>query len=159
MRHAPLPSHAPLHPGGHDPLPGTPAPAPAHPCPPPLPAQPSSPNMMLPPVMLAADTESAKHAYQFWFDSCQCRGGMSSQPLTILLQSQQACVSSSVQLLQHASISDDNSLLQLGFFSIVGIPMFKAMAELFEDAQPMLDGVLANYHHWQAATPDAALPS
>ncbi|KAL0049434.1 hypothetical protein WJX82_002295 [Trebouxia sp. C0006] len=29
---------------------------------------------------------------------------------------------------------------QLGFFSIVGIPLFKAMAELFEDAQPMLDG-------------------
>ena len=49
--------------------------------------------------------------------------------------------------------------MQLGFFSIVGIPLFKAMAELFEDAQPMLDGVLANYHHWEAATPDAALPS
>ena len=50
-------------------------------------------------------------------------------------------------------------LLQMGFFSIVGIPMFKAMAELFEESQPMLEGVLANYHHWEAATPDAELPS
>ncbi|DBA79888.1 TPA: hypothetical protein ACH3X1_008213 [Trebouxia sp. C0004] len=32
---------------------------------------------------------------------------------------------------------------QLGFFSIVGIPLFKAMVDLFEDAKPMLDGVLA----------------
>ena len=50
-------------------------------------------------------------------------------------------------------------VLQMGFFSIVGIPLFKAMAEIFEDAQPMLDGVLANYHHWEAATPDAELPA
>ena len=48
--------------------------------------------------------------------------------------------------------------LQMGFFSIVGIPLFKAMAELFEESNPMLDGVLANYHHWEAATPDAELP-
>ncbi|KAL3144948.1 hypothetical protein ABBQ32_003454 [Trebouxia sp. C0010 RCD-2024] len=47
---------------------------------------------------------------------------------------------------------------QMGFFSIVGIPLFKAMAELFEESKPMLDGVLANYHHWEAATPDADLP-
>lgn len=47
----------------------------------------------------------------------------------------------------------------MGFFGIVGIPLFKAMAELFEDSKPMLDGVLANYHHWEAATPDADLPS
>ncbi len=50
-------------------------------------------------------------------------------------------------------------IMQMGFFSIVGIPLFKAMAELFEDAQPMLDGVLANYHHWEAATPEADLPA
>lgn len=49
-------------------------------------------------------------------------------------------------------------VLQMGFFSIVGIPLFKAMAELFEESQPMLEGVLANYHHWEAATPDAQLP-
>ena len=52
-----------------------------------------------------------------------------------------------------------NCMVQMGFFSIVGIPLFKAMAELFEDAQPMLDGVLANYHHWEAATPDSDLPA
>ncbi len=50
-------------------------------------------------------------------------------------------------------------IMQMGFFSIVGIPLFKAMAELFEDAQPMLDGVLSNYNHWEAATPDADLPA
>ena len=49
-------------------------------------------------------------------------------------------------------------MLQMGFFSIVGIPLFKTMAELFEESKPMLDGVLANYHHWEAATPDAELP-
>lgn len=31
-------------------------------------------------------------------------------------------------------------LLQLGFFGIVGIPLFKAITELFKEAQPMLDG-------------------
>ena len=35
-------------------------------------------------------------------------------------------------------------MLQLGFLNIVGIPLFKAMAELFEGTQPMLDGVLVN---------------
>jgi len=39
----------------------------------------------------------------------------------------------------------------LGFLNIVGIPLFKAMAELFEGTQPMLDGVLANYRQWEAA--------
>ena len=34
---------------------------------------------------------------------------------------------------------------QLGFFSIVGMPMFKSLVELFPDAQPILDGVLDNY--------------
>ena len=34
---------------------------------------------------------------------------------------------------------------QLGFFSIVGIPLFKALTEMFKDAQPVLDGVLTNY--------------
>lgn len=48
--------------------------------------------------------------------------------------------------------------VQMGFFSIVGIPLFKAMAELFEESKPMLDGVLANYRVWEAGTPDADLP-
>ena len=41
-------------------------------------------------------------------------------------------------------------LLQMGFFNIVGIPLFKAMVDLFEDAQPMLDGVLTNFEMWKA---------
>ena len=28
------------------------------------------------------------------------------------------------------------------------------MVELFEDAQPMLDGVLTNLRHWEAGTAD-----
>lgn len=45
---------------------------------------------------------------------------------------------------------------QMGFFSIVGIPLFQALTDLFKDAQPMLDGVLANYKHWEAASQAAA---
>lgn len=41
-------------------------------------------------------------------------------------------------------------LPQMGFFSIVGLPLFTAFVEVFEDAQPMLDAALANYEHWQA---------
>lgn len=41
--------------------------------------------------------------------------------------------------------------VQVGFFNIVGIPLIKAMTDLFEDAKPMMDGVLANYHSWEAA--------
>ncbi len=41
--------------------------------------------------------------------------------------------------------------LQIGFFSIVGIPMYKAMVSAFEDARPLLDGVMANYKCWEAA--------
>lgn len=37
----------------------------------------------------------------------------------------------------------------------MGIPLFKAMAELFEDAQPMLDGVLGNFKVWEAAANEA----
>ena len=46
--------------------------------------------------------------------------------------------------------------MQLGFFSIVGIPMFKALVELFPDAQPILDGVLDNYHEWEAIAANQA---
>ena len=49
--------------------------------------------------------------------------------------------------------------VQLGFFNIVGIPLFKTMVELFEDAQPMLDGVLANFRHWEAGTAEEDLPN
>lgn len=50
-------------------------------------------------------------------------------------------------------------LLQLGFFNIVGIPMFKSMAEVFEGTQPLLDGVMANYRHWEAGTAAEDLPA
>ncbi len=40
---------------------------------------------------------------------------------------------------------------QLGFFSIVGMPLFKAMSDLFDGCQPMMDGILANYRDWEKA--------
>ena len=46
-------------------------------------------------------------------------------------------------------------LLQLGFFSIVGIPLFKAITDLFKDAQPMMDGLLANYRMWEMAAKES----
>jgi hypothetical protein len=49
--------------------------------------------------------------------------------------------------------------MQMGFFSIVGLPMFKAMADVFEGAQPMLDGVMANYRSWEAAAAAADSPT
>lgn len=39
----------------------------------------------------------------------------------------------------------------MGFFTIVGLPMFKAMADVFEGAKPMLEGVMGNYRSWEAA--------
>ena len=56
-----------------------------------------------------------------------------------------------LRLQQHVKASNFLCLLQLGFFNIVGLPLFKAMAELFEDSQPMLDGVLGNLKLWEAA--------
>lgn len=47
-------------------------------------------------------------------------------------------------------------MLQLGFFSIVGIPMFRALVDLFPDAQPILDGVLDNYHEWESIAANQA---
>lgn len=41
--------------------------------------------------------------------------------------------------------------VQLGFFSIVGMPLFKAMTDLFDGCQPLLDGVLANFRAWEKA--------
>ena len=41
---------------------------------------------------------------------------------------------------------------QLGFFNIVGAPLFMAVIELFPDAQPMMQGLQANYHHWESGT-------
>ena len=47
-------------------------------------------------------------------------------------------------------------LLQIGFYSIVGIPMYRAMVGAFEDAKPLLDGVMVNYKAWQAAANSSA---
>lgn len=38
--------------------------------------------------------------------------------------------------------------LQVGFFEIVALPLFKSFVELIPSAQPMLDGVMANYDYW-----------
>ena len=38
-----------------------------------------------------------------------------------------------------------------GIFTIVGIPLIKAMTDLFQNAKPTLDGMLANHHPWEAA--------
>lgn len=35
--------------------------------------------------------------------------------------------------------------------------MFKAMADVFEDAKPMYDGALANFQAWEAAAAEDAL--
>ncbi len=48
---------------------------------------------------------------------------------------------------------------QIGFFNIVGTPMFKAMVDLFPDAQPMLDGVTANLRQWEQSAAQAAKAS
>ena len=41
---------------------------------------------------------------------------------------------------------------QLGFFNIVGAPLFLAVIELFDEAQPMMQGLQANYHQWESGT-------
>lgn len=47
--------------------------------------------------------------------------------------------------------------MQVGFFNIVGLPLFKAMVGLFPSAQPILDGALINYSKWEKAASAAAL--
>ena len=47
----------------------------------------------------------------------------------------------------------------MGFFTIVGLPMFKAMADVFEGAKPMLEGVMSNYRAWESAAAAADVPS
>lgn len=40
--------------------------------------------------------------------------------------------------------------MQVGFFEIVALPLFKAYVEFVPAAQPMLDAIKANYQHWHA---------
>lgn len=47
---------------------------------------------------------------------------------------------------------------QIGFFNIVGTPMFKAMVDL-PDAQPVMDGVLANLRQCEQSAEQAAKTS
>ena len=47
------------------------------------------------------------------------------------------------------------AMLQIGFFNIVGKPLFQAMADLFEGCQPMMDGVLANLQYWETLASEA----
>ena len=44
---------------------------------------------------------------------------------------------------------DGSSCLQMSFFSIVGIPLFKSMTDIFEETRPMLQGVMENYKMWE----------
>ena len=37
----------------------------------------------------------------------------------------------------------------MSFFSIVCIPLFKSMTDIFEDTRPMLQGVMENYKMWE----------
>lgn len=47
-------------------------------------------------------------------------------------------------------------LLQMSFFSIVGIPLFKSITDIFEDTRPMLQGVMENYKMWEKEAAIAA---
>ena len=38
--------------------------------------------------------------------------------------------------------------LQVGFFEICAMPLFRSYVELLPAAQPMLDAVKANYNKW-----------
>ena len=49
--------------------------------------------------------------------------------------------------------------LQLSFFSIVGIPLFKSMTDIFEDTRPMLQGVMENYRAWEKEAASAGTPA
>ncbi len=62
-----------------------------------------------------------------------------------------------VSPLMDRSLQGGMTRSQMGFFNIVGTPMFKAMVDLFPDARPMLDGVAANYNQWEQAAALAAV--
>ncbi|KAJ9521275.1 hypothetical protein QJQ45_022997, partial [Haematococcus lacustris] len=47
---------------------------------------------------------------------------------------------------------------QVGFFEFVALPLFTNFTARFTAAKPLLRGVMANYHHWQAQATVAAEP-
>lgn len=55
----------------------------------------------------------------------------------------------------YSCFCDGSDIWQVGFFNIVGIPLFKAMVDVFEGMQPMLDAVQANCRYWESATESA----
>ena len=69
--------------------------------------------------------------------------GHCGQPLV----RQQGLQSSALELVARQS----GCCLQVGFFTIVGLPMFRCFVDVFEDAAPLLDGVLANFRMWERA--------
>ena len=60
-----------------------------------------------------------------------------------------------VSALMDRSLQGGMTRSQMGFFNIVGTPMFKALIELFPDAQPVLAGVSNNYAQWEQAAAQA----
>ena len=64
-----------------------------------------------------------------------------------------------VSPLMDRSLQGGMTRSQLGFFNIVGTPMFKALVDLFPDAQPMLDGVNTNFAQWEQAAAQIAVTS
>ena len=51
---------------------------------------------------------------------------------------------------QLLSLSHSLSMVQVGFFEIVAMPLFKSYVEFVPASQPMLDGVKANYQYWHS---------
>ncbi len=39
-------------------------------------------------------------------------------------------------------------VIQVGFFEIVAMPLYKSYVELIPAAQPMLDNLKTNYRYW-----------
>lgn len=48
--------------------------------------------------------------------------------------------------------------VQMSFFSIVGIPLFKSMADIFEETRPMLQGVMENFKMWEREAAESGAP-
>ena len=46
--------------------------------------------------------------------------------------------------------------LQVGFFEIVALPLFKGFVELIPSTKPMLNGVMANYDYWHSKSLQSA---
>ena len=42
--------------------------------------------------------------------------------------------------------------LQVGFFEIVGVPLYRNFAAVFQQARPLLDGMADNLSMWRSET-------